>query len=170
MMLKNILLVMALLVSSSVAAEFIDYKKLSSQLKKEHKIAGTYATTEDVKNAIKAKDWAIVDVRTNIEWAGAHIKGTQRIGRQAGEKALENIVLDDDDKMIKDKLIVVCNSAARASIEAETFKRMGFSKVMIYDIYSWIDECNPVVTNYTVKLDKAGTGLKFGMFKAEHCK
>jgi rhodanese-related sulfurtransferase len=169
-MLKNILLASSILVSSSIAAEFIDYKQLSSQLKKEHKKAGTFASSDDVKKALKSKDWAVVDVRTKLEWAGAYIKGSQRVGRQAAEKALANIVLDDDDKLVKDKIIVVCNSGARASIEAEIFKKMGFSQVLIYDIYSWIDECNPVKTNYTVKKDKGGTGLKFGMFKAQHCK
>jgi hypothetical protein len=38
--------------------------------------------------------------------------------------------------------------------------------VKIYDI----DECNPVVTKYTVKKDSNGTGLNFGNFYAEHCK
>ncbi len=169
-MLRKIALAVVLIVTTNMSAEFIDYKKLSSQLKNDHKKAGTYATTKDVKKALKAKDWAVVDVRTKVEWAGAHIKGSQRIGRQAPEKALANFTLDDDGKFIKDKIVVVCNSAARASIESETFKRMGYKKVMIYDIYSWIDECNSVKTNYTVKKDKAGTGLKFGMFKAEHCK
>lgn len=104
------------------------------------------------------------------EWSAAHIKGTVRIGRQAPEKALELYALDDNGKFVKQNLIVICNSASRASIEAETFKKMGFKTVKIYDLYSWIDKCNPVITKYTVHKDKAGTGLKFGDFYAEHCK
>lgn len=49
MKLKALLLTLALATSSMFAAEFVDYNKLSSMLKKENKANGTYATTEDVK-------------------------------------------------------------------------------------------------------------------------
>ncbi len=110
-----------------------------------------YATTNEVKAALKSKDWIVADVRTMEEWSAAHIKGAVRIGRQSPEKGLELYALNDDDKFVKKNLIVVCNSAARASIESQVFRQMGFEKVKIYDLYSWIDECNPVVTKYTVK-------------------
>lgn len=166
---KAVLLGVLLATSSMMAAEFVNYKGLTKKLKAEAKKAGNYATTEEVKAAIKAKDWLVADVRTMEEWSAAHIKGAVRIGRQAPENGLALFALDDDDNFVKDKLIVVCNSAARASIEAETFRKMGFKTVKIYDLYSWIDECNPVVTKYTVKKDKAGKNLKFGNFYAEHC-
>jgi rhodanese-related sulfurtransferase len=170
MKLTNLLIGVSILATASIAAEFKDYNTVAKGLIKEHKLKGTFASTQDVKKALKAKDWVIADVRTKEEWAAAQIPGSSRVGRQAPEKALGNLVLDDDDKLVKDKVIVVCNSAKRASIEAETFKKMGFSQVKIYDLYSWIDECNPVKTNYTVKKDKKGKGLKFGMYKAAHCK
>lgn len=170
MKLKATLITLLLAASSLFAAEFVSYDKLSSKLKDENKKAGTYATTEEVKKALKSKDWLVADVRTMEEWAGAHIKGAVRIGRQAPEKGLELHALDMDDNFVKPNLIIVCNSAARASIEAQTIRKMGFKQVKIYDLYSWIDECNPVVTKYTVKKDKGGTGLKFGNFYAEHCK
>ena len=170
MKLKAICLGFLLLTSSVLAGEFINYKALTKNLKAEAKKNGTYATSEEVKKALKAKDWLVADVRTMEEWAAAHIKGAVRIGRQAPENGLALFALDDDDNFVKDNLIVVCNSAARASIESETFRKMGFKTVKIYDLYSWIDECNPVVTKYTVKKDKSGTGLKFGNFYAEHCK
>ncbi len=170
MKLKMILLSIFVAGSTLFAADFISYEKLSSQLKDANKKAGTYATTEDVKKALSSKDWLVADVRTMEEWSAAHIKGAVRIGRQAPEKGLALHALDMDDNFIKPNLIIVCNSAARASIEAETIRKMGFKTVKIYDLYSWIDECNPVVTKYTVKQDKGGTGLKFGNFYAEHCK
>lgn len=170
MKLKAVILTLLLATSSLFAGEFIDYNKLSSILKKENKANGTYASTQDVKNALKSKDWLVADVRTMEEWSAAHIKGAVRIGRQAPEKGLALHALDMDDNFVKQNVIIVCNSAARASIEAETIKKMGFKQVKVYDLYSWIDECNPVVTKYTVKKDKGGTGLKFGNFYAEHCK
>eukprot|EP01156_Anaeramoeba_ignava_P017767 Anaeramoba_ignava/a89975_2863.p6 GENE.a89975_2863~~a89975_2863.p6 ORF type:complete len:177 (-),score=4.12 a89975_2863:129-659(-) len=160
----------AALSTAATASDFVDYKGLTKQLKAEAKKAGNVASAADVKKALEAKDWIVADVRTMEEWQAAHIKGSQRVGRQAPEKALENFVLNDEGKFVKDKIIVVCNSASRASIEAETFKKMGFKKVMIYDLYSWIDECNPVGTGYSKKSDKHGTKNKFGMFYAEHCK
>ena len=167
---SKIVLSMGLLASSLFVNEFINYDNLSKSLKDDAKKNGLYATTDEVKMALKEKDWAVVDVRTAEEWAGAFIKGSQRVGRETSEVAIENFVTDDDGKLIKDKIIVVCNSAARASIEAQTFRQMGFKTVKIYDLYSWIDECNPVVTKYTVKNDRSGTGLNFGEYYAEHCK
>ena len=169
MKLSKILLASTLLLTAATASDFISYKELAKKNKAEDLKLGNFATAQDVKNAIKAKDWAVVDVRTMEEWSAASIKGTTRVGRQAPETALEGIVLDDDDNFVKDKLIVICNSASRASIEAQTFRKMGFKEVKIYDMYSWIDECNPVVTGYSKKKDKSGTKKKFGMFKAEHC-
>ncbi len=170
MKLTKIILLLALGISSAFSSEFKSYKQIATELIQENKAAGNYATIEDVKKALKAKDWLVADVRTKEEWAAAHIKGAVRVGRQAPEKALELFVYDLDDNFIKQNLIVVCNSAKRASIEAQTFKQMGFKNVKIFDLYSWIDECNPVVTNYSVKKDKEGTGLKFGAFYAEHCR
>ena len=167
---SKIVLSLGLLASSLFASEFINYDDLSKSLKDDEKKNGLYATTDEVKMALKEKDWAVVDVRTAEEWAGAFIKGSQRVGRETSEVAIENFFTDDDGKLIKDKIIVVCNSAARASIEAQTFRQMGFKTVKIYDLYSWIDECNPVVTKYTVKNDRSGTGLNFGEYYAEHCK
>ncbi len=166
---KAIYLAIILIMTSLGANDFVDYKSLSGKLKKEAKAKGLYATTKEVKAALKSKDWIVGDVRTMEEWAAAHIKGAVRLGRQSPEKALELYALDDDDNFVKQNLIVVCNSAARASIEAQTFRKMGFKTVKIYDLYSWIDECNPVVTKYTVKKDKGGLNLKFGNFYAEHC-
>lgn len=169
MKLTNILLATTLLATAATASEFVSYKELTKQLKKAEQKAGNYATAADVKKALKAKDWAVVDVRTIEEWNSANIRGSYRVGRQAPEAALNSIVLDDEDNFIKDNLIVVCNSASRASIEAQAFRQMGFKNVKIYDIYNWIDQCNPVATGYTNKKDKSGTKNKFGMFKAEHC-
>ena len=149
---------------------FLEYSELTAKLKNEHIKAGRYATTEEVKKALKADDWLVVDVRTSNEWSAAYIEGSKRVGRQNPEKMIKNFCLDFADDFTRNKLIVVCNSAARASLMAETFRTMGFKKVMIYDIYTWIDECNPISNDYTVQSSRKGTGLKFGTFKASHCK
>ncbi len=47
---------------------------------------------------------------------------------------------------------------------------MGFTTVKIYDLHSWIDECNPVITKYSSEKDKEGTNKEFGNFYAEYCK
>ncbi len=167
---SKIVLAAGLFTSTLFASEFISYSNLSKSLKDEAKKSGNYATTEEVKNALTQKDWAVIDVRTMEEWSAGFIKGTQRVGREAPEKALESIVLDDNDKFVKDKLIVVCNTASRASIEAETFRKMGFTTVKIYDMHQWIDDCNPITTKYSLASHKSGTNNKFGDYYAEHCK
>jgi len=155
---------------SEPESQFIEYSVLTAKLKEAHVKNGTYATTEQVKKALKADDWVVVDVRNDNEWSAAYIEGTKRVGRQNPEKRIKNYCLDFSDDFTRDKVIVVCNSAARASIVAEAFKVMGFKIVMIYDIYTWIDECNEISNDYTIMSSRKGTGLKFGTFKASHCK
>ena len=170
MKLIHTLVLVGVLASGTVASEFVDYKVMATKLLEQNKKEGLRATTQDVKKAIASKDTAVVDVRTPLEWAGAHIKGTFRVGRQSPEMAIGNFVLDDDDKLVKDKLIVICNTAHRASIEATIFRKMGFSEVKVYAIDQWIDECNPVVTKYSGKEYHGGKDHKFGEFYAEGCK
>ena len=172
MKLGNIVLAASLLAGAATAAsaaEFTNYKGLTKKLKAEAKKNGEFATTAEVKHAQSAKDWAIVDVRTMEEYQAAHIPGSIRVGRQGPEKALAAVVLNDDDKFIKPNIVVVCNTASRASIEAQTFKMMGFTNVKIYDIVSWIDECNPVANMYSKKKDKHGSKQKFGTFTPSIC-
>ena len=169
MKLVHSLVITAVFASGSFAAEFISYKEMATKLLEQNKKEGLRATTDEVKKAIKSKDTAVVDVRTPLEWAGAHIKGTFRVGRQTPEMAVGNFVLDDDDKLVKDKLIVICNTAHRASIEAEVFRKMGFTEVKVYPIDQWIDECNPVATKYSGKEYHGGKDHKFGEFYAEGC-
>ncbi|SFZ98009.1 hypothetical protein MNB_SV-5-1669 [hydrothermal vent metagenome] len=165
----NTMLVASVLMSGSYAAEFISFHQLGDKLIAENIKNGLRASTDDVKKALKSKDTAVVDVRSEVEWAGAHIQGSFRVGRQSPEKAVANFVLDDDDKLVKDKLIVVCNTTHRASIVAQTFREMGFTEVKIYPIDEWIDECNPIVTKYSRQLYTEGKDHKFGEFYSEKC-
>jgi|GEM_PF-965621 rhodanese-related sulfurtransferase len=169
MLLKPMVLGMVLSVGG-VASEFIPYEEMASTLLKENVEKGLLATTQEVEKALHVKDTVVVDVRTKEEWAGAHIKGSRRVGRQSPEKAIELFVLDDDDKLIKDKLIVVCNTAHRASLEALIFRKMGFKEVKVYPIDEWIDSCKPIVTKYSRQEYAKGHHHKFGSFYAEFCK
>ena len=177
MRIKLIMVVLILFTTLSMASEdeaeptFVDYRELTAKLKAAHVKDGTYATTAQVKYALKADDWLVVDVRDDHEWSAAYIEGSKYVGRKNPESKIKNFCLDVfGDDFTRNKLIVVCNSAARASLEAEIFKLMGFKTVMIYDIYTWIDECNPISSEYTVRKSRKGTGLNFGSFKAVRCK
>ena len=165
----SILLAVSLLAGAAVANDFVGYKGLTKKLKTEAKKNGTMATAADVKKALASKDWIVADVRTMEEYQAARIKGSVRIGRQNPEKALEAFVTNDEGDFIKPNIVLVCNTASRASIEAETIKQLGFKNVKIYGITSWLDECNPVVNMYSSKKNKKGTKQKFGSFKAAHC-
>jgi rhodanese-related sulfurtransferase len=169
MKLGKIVLAAVLAFGVAGAAEFTNYKGLTKKLKKEAAQKGQIATTTEVKHAQKAKDWAIVDVRTMEEYQAAHIPGSIRIGRQNPEKAMAAVVTDDEDRFIKPNVIIVCNTASRASIEAQTFRQMGFKNVKIYGIVKWMDECNPVANMYSKKKDKKGSKKKFGLMTPAIC-
>jgi len=165
MKLLNIIITTTILASGSVASEFIPYKKMAGKLLQENKKNGLFATTAEVKKALHSKDTLVVDVRTHQEWDAAHIKGSVRVGRQVPEMAIANFALNLDNKFIKNKLIVVCNTAHRASIEAIIFRKMGFKQVKVYPI----DKCNPIFTKYSEQKYKEGTNHKFGAFYPEKC-
>ena len=167
MKIVNIALMTTFLVTSSFSSEFVPYKKMADKLLQENEKSGLVATTNEVKKALKSKDILVVDVRTKEEWAGAHIKGSVRIGRQSPEKMIANFVLDNKGNLIKDKLIVVCNSAHRASIQATIFRKMGFKVVKVYPILKWLDGCNPIVTKYSKKKDYSNK--EFGYFYPAKC-
>jgi len=110
MKLHKIILGLMIIVNAMMAGEFISYHQMADKLLQENIKNGMRATTDEVKEAIKTKNALVVDVRTAEEWAGAHIKGSVRVGRQTPEMAIANFVLDDDDKLIYDNLIVVCRA------------------------------------------------------------
>ncbi|RUM45168.1 MAG: hypothetical protein DSY46_03675 [Hydrogenimonas sp.] len=165
----HLIVAMSIATSSSFASEFVSYKELSTKLLQENQKHGLLATTDEVKKALHSKDTLVVDVRTEEEWAAAHIKGSVRVGRQFPEKAIANFVLDDDGKLVKDKLIVVCNTAHRASLQALIFRKMGFKQVKVYPIDEWIDTCNPVYTKYSHQKYHGGKHHRFGAFYAQKC-
>jgi len=169
MKLHKVIIGVMIVVNSMMAAEFVSYHNMADKLLQENIKNGMRATTEEVKEAIKTKKALVVDVRTAEEWAGAHIKGSVRVGRQTPELAIANFVLDNDDKLIYDNLIVVCNTAHRASLEAVIFRKMGFKQVKVYALDQWIDECNPIATKYSIQKYKEGRGKKFGLFYSEAC-
>ena len=169
MKLHKIILGMMIIVNTMMAGTFVSYHQMADKLLQENIKNGMRATTDEVKEALKTKKALLVDVRTAEEWAGAHIKGSVRVGRQIPEMAIANFVLDDDDKLIYDNLIVVCNTGHRASLEAEIFRKMGFKQVKVYALDEWIDECNPIATKYSTQRYKEGRNKKFGLFYSEAC-
>jgi rhodanese-related sulfurtransferase len=169
MKLINSLIITSALMTGSFATEFVNYHNVAEKLLAQEKKNGLNATAQDVRNAIKSKDTVVVDVRTDIEWASAHIRGSYRVGRESPEKMVEPLVLDDDGKFVKTKLIVVCNTAHRASLEAVIFRKMGFTEVKTYGIDEWIDECNPVMTHYSTLGNPKGKNHLFGDFYTKDC-
>ncbi|MDD2698642.1 MAG: rhodanese-like domain-containing protein [Arcobacteraceae bacterium] len=169
MKLGKIILAASLCFGVVNAGDFVDYKKLTHNLKGDAKKNGEIASTDEVKKALASADWAVVDVRTMDEWQAASIAGSVRIGREAPEKALEGIVLDDNNKFVKQNIVVVCNTASRAAIEAQAFRQMGFNTVKIYGIETWMQECNPVNNWYSNVVANKDTKAKFGSVLPAYC-
>ena len=58
---SKIVLSMGLIASTLFAGDFIDYNALSKSLKADDKKNGLYATSDEVKAALKDEKWAVVD-------------------------------------------------------------------------------------------------------------
>lgn len=98
------------------------------------------AIIEDLKRHIAKKDVQIIDVRTETEYNGGHIKGAENIVLTALEDHL--------DKISKDEPVIIhCQSGVRAAMAYSILKRNGIKDLKIYPggINEWTEKKNALV-------------------------
>lgn len=95
---------------------------------------------EELKKHLNKKDVQIIDVRTESEYNGGHIKGVENIVLTSLENNL--------DKINKDKPVIVhCQSGVRAAMAYSILKRNGVKNLKMYSggINEWIEKKNELV-------------------------
>lgn len=98
-------------------------------------------TLAEFKPLLKDKDLEIIDVRNATEYNAGHIDGAKHV--------FVGTIPDNLDKVSKDKKVVIhCQSGARAAIAYSLLAKNGFKNVFNYSggMSEWINEGNPIVS------------------------
>ncbi|MGR3319480.1 MAG: rhodanese-like domain-containing protein [Candidatus Anammoxibacter sp.] len=101
--------------------------------------------TDEVKaNLDCEKDFYLVDVREESEWAKGHIPNSIHIGKGVIERDIE--------KKIKDtgaKIILYCGGGFRSALAADNLQKMGYNNVLSMDggYSGWVNAGYPVEGN-----------------------
>ncbi|MCE3278760.1 MAG: Rhodanese-like protein [Bacteroidetes bacterium] len=98
-------------------------------------------TLSEFKPLLKDKDLEIIDVRNATEFNAGHIAGAKHV--------FVGTILDNLDKISKDKKVVIhCQSGARAAIAYSLLAKKGYKNVSNYSggMSEWINEGNSIVS------------------------
>lgn len=98
-------------------------------------------TLAEFKPLLADKDLEIIDVRNATEFNAGHIDGAKHV--------FVGTILDNLDKISKDKKVVIhCQSGARAAIAYSLLAKNGYKNVLNYSggMNEWINEGNPIVS------------------------
>lgn len=112
-----------------------DLNKMNVKLEKSDLV-----TIDELKKHLDKKDFQIIDVRTESEYNGGHIKGVENIVLTSLENNLGEIN--------KDKPVIVhCQSGVRAAMAYSILKRNGVNNLKMYSggINEWIKKKNELV-------------------------
>jgi rhodanese-related sulfurtransferase len=81
-------------------------------------------TVEDAMKAVAGGTARLIDVREDSEWAEAHARGAEHIGKGIIERDIETLVPDKDEA-----LILYCGGGYRAALAADSIQKMGYTNV-----------------------------------------
>jgi hydroxyacylglutathione hydrolase len=98
-------------------------------------------TLAEFKPMLTDKDLEIIDVRNATEFNAGHIAGAKHV--------FVGTILDNLDKISKDKKVVIhCQSGARAAIAYSLLAKKGYKNVLNYSggMSEWINEGNSIVS------------------------
>lgn len=98
-------------------------------------------TLAEFKPLLSEKDLEIIDVRNATEFNAGHIAGAKHV--------FVGTIPDNLDKISKNKKVVIhCQSGARAAIAYSLLAKNGYKNVLNYSggMSEWINEGNPIVS------------------------
>lgn len=86
-------------------------------------------TADDVMDRMESgKNFVLVDVREESEFAAGHIKGAIHLGKGIIERDIEKTVPDHDAE-----IILYCGGGFRSALAADALKQMGYTNVISMD-------------------------------------
>ena len=98
----------------------------------------------EVKRRMDAgdKEFLLVDVREESEWAAGHIPGAIHLGKGVIERDVEQKVPDTSQE-----IVLYCGGGFRSALAADNLQKMGYTNVLSMDggIRGWRDKGYPLV-------------------------
>ncbi|MBL7920694.1 MAG: MBL fold metallo-hydrolase [Bacteroidia bacterium] len=101
----------------------------------------TIINLDEFKNLLADKDLEIIDVRNATEFKAGHIVGAKHV--------FVGTILNNLDKINKDKKVVIhCQSGARAAIAYSLLTKSGYNNILNYSagMNEWVNEGNSVIS------------------------
>src|SRR5882672_8670074 len=98
-------------------------------------------SVEETREALRTGRARVIDVREDNEWAEAHVKGAEHLGKGIIERDIETVVPDKSSE-----LILYCGGGFRAALAADSLQRMGYTNVrsMAGGWRAWNEAGNPI--------------------------
>jgi rhodanese-related sulfurtransferase len=98
-------------------------------------------SSEIIKENINSPEFALLDVRTPVEFQSGHLEGAINVDYQSNFK----IEIQKMDK--EKKYLLYCKSGIRSANAMQVMRHFGFEEVynMLGGISYWIDEGRPII-------------------------
>ena len=89
------------------------------------------------------RDFHLLDVREDHEWALGHIRGARHLARGIIERDIEHQIPDHDAE-----IVLYCGGGFRSALAADNLQKMGYRRVwsMAGGIRGWKEAVLPITT------------------------
>ena len=81
-------------------------------------------SVDEARRKLESGQARLIDVREDNEWAAAHVRGAEHLGKGVIERDIERRVPDK-----KAPLILYCGGGYRSALAADSLQRMGYTNV-----------------------------------------
>ncbi len=98
-------------------------------------------TVDEVRQKLARNEkFNFIDVREESEWAAAHAKGAQHLGKGIIERDIEKTVPD-----LNAPVVLYCGGGFRSALAADTLQKMGYKNVwsMAGGWSAWEESASP---------------------------
>ncbi len=102
-------------------------------------------SVDEARSALASGRARLIDVREDNEWAEAHVRGAEHLGKGIIERDIEVFAPD-----IGSELILYCGGGYRAALAADMLQRMGYTNVasMAGGWRAWLAADAPIETGH----------------------
>jgi len=98
-----------------------DFERLVEQVKERV----LEISPEDVaEGMVSGRDFLVLDVREDHEWAAEHVRGARHLGRGIIERDIATVASKDQE------IVLYCGGGYRSALAADNLQKMGYRRVL----------------------------------------